>query len=98
MSGRLTPIRDVADHFGLPLSTLHYWERRELVAPSRGAGQRRYDTEQLHRVALIKQWRTTGLIGVEHIAETLSDGPGWREVVPKVNVATTRSACWLNHG
>lgn len=36
----LTPIRDVADHFGLPLSTLHYWERRELVAPTRRAGQR----------------------------------------------------------
>ncbi|MEU1945232.1 MerR family transcriptional regulator [Streptomyces sp. NPDC059474] len=80
----LTPIRDVADHFGLPLSTLHYWERRELIAPTRRAGQRWYDTEQLYRVALIKQWRTTGLIGVEHIAEMLTDGPDWREAVPEL--------------
>ncbi|MER8157697.1 MerR family transcriptional regulator [Streptomyces sp. NPDC094472] len=70
----LTPIRDVADHFGLPLSTLHSWERRELVAPTRRAGQRWYDTEQLYRVALIKLWRTTGLIGVEHIAEMSATG------------------------
>ncbi|MGP3939167.1 helix-turn-helix domain-containing protein [Streptomyces sp. 6N106] len=71
-----TPIRDVADHFGLPPSTLHYWERRELVAPTRRAGQRWYDTEQLYRVALIKLRRTTGLIGVAPIAEMLGDGPG----------------------
>ncbi|MEU6034291.1 MerR family DNA-binding transcriptional regulator [Actinomadura sp. NPDC047616] len=37
----LIPIRDVADRFALPISTLHYWERRGLLAPRRRAGRRR---------------------------------------------------------
>ncbi|GAA3368173.1 hypothetical protein GCM10017744_083170 [Streptomyces antimycoticus] len=54
-----------------------------MIAPTRRAGQRWYDTERLYRVALIELWRTTGLIGVEPIAEMLGDGPGRREAVPE---------------
>ncbi|MFG3252704.1 MerR family transcriptional regulator [Streptomyces sp. NPDC048172] len=79
MAEALTPIRAAADHFGLALSTLHYWERRGLIAPRRRAGgQRWYDTDQLYRIALIKHWRETGLMSVEDIAGLLATGPGWQ--------------------
>ncbi|MEI5098122.1 MerR family transcriptional regulator [Streptomyces sp. PmtG] len=71
----LTPIREVADRFLLPLSTLHYWERRGLVEPHRRSGRRYFDSEQVYRVALIKLWRETGLMSVEEI-RTLLDRDG----------------------
>ncbi|WP_431047269.1 MerR family transcriptional regulator [Streptomyces sp. P1-3] len=80
----LTPIRDVADRFGLPLSTLHYWERRGLVEPHRRSGRRYFDAEQVYRVALIKLWRETGLMPIEEIVILLRrDGAGaaWQETV-----------------
>ncbi|MDA3646196.1 MerR family transcriptional regulator [Saccharopolyspora indica] len=77
----LTPIRVVADHFDLAVSTLHYWERRGLITPHRRAGKRWYDTDQLYRIALIKQWRTTGLFSLEQIALMLDDGPDWLDGV-----------------
>ncbi|MCQ8772871.1 helix-turn-helix domain-containing protein [Streptomyces telluris] len=93
----LTPIRDVADRFELPLSTLHYWERRGLVEPHRRSGRRYFDTEQVYRVALIKLWRETGLMSIEEIAGLLhrdatgtgdtgvtddtGDGADWQETV-----------------
>ncbi|GAU70184.1 putative MerR family transcriptional regulator [Streptomyces sp. NBRC 110611] len=81
---RLTSIRQVADHFGLPLSTLHYWERRGLVTPHRRFGQRHYDADQIYRIALIRLWRTTGQMSLDEIAAVLSgraDTPGWRDTV-----------------
>ncbi|MFD9904388.1 MerR family transcriptional regulator [Streptomyces sp. NPDC059063] len=80
----LTPIRVVADRFGLPLSTLHYWERRGLVEPHRRSGRRYFDAEQVYRVALIKLWRETGLMSVEEIGTLLRrDGTdaGWQGTV-----------------
>ncbi|MFD9885577.1 MerR family transcriptional regulator [Streptomyces alboflavus] len=80
----LTPIRDVADRFGLPLSTLHYWERRGLVTPHRRAGRRYFDTEQVYRVALIQLWRETGHMSVDEIGTLLRrDDPAadWRGTV-----------------
>ncbi|MFE0042463.1 helix-turn-helix domain-containing protein [Streptomyces albireticuli] len=84
----LTPIRDVADRFELPLSTLHYWERRGLVDPHRRSGRRYFDAEQIYRVALIKLWRETGLMSIEEIAGLLnrdasgtSGGADWQETV-----------------
>ena len=92
----LVPIRDVADHFGIPLSTLHYWERRELITPVRRAGQRWYDTDQLYRIALIKAWRTTGQISVDRIAEMLADGSRWRELVPDLIAEVERRRAELD--
>lgn len=77
----LTSIRAVADHFGLPISTLHYWERRGLISPWRRAGSRHYDTDQLYRIALIKMWRDTGTMSIDEIARVLEDDPGWRDIV-----------------
>ncbi|RKT83301.1 DNA-binding transcriptional regulator, MerR family [Saccharopolyspora antimicrobica] len=76
----LTPIRVVADHFEVAVSTLHYWERRGLITSHRRAGKRCYDTDQLYRIALIKEWRTSGLFGLEQIALMLN-GPGWLDGV-----------------
>ncbi|MFC4949989.1 MerR family transcriptional regulator [Pseudonocardia sp. GCM10023141] len=78
----LVHIRAVAEHVGLPLSTLHYRERRGLLTPERRGDGRWYDTDQLYRVALIKTWRDTGQLGVEEIAGVLAaTGPAWRETV-----------------
>ncbi|RZQ61180.1 MerR family transcriptional regulator [Amycolatopsis suaedae] len=77
----LVPVREVADHFGLAISTLHYWERRGLVTPYRRSGQRFYDTEQLYRVAVIKLWRQTGMLSLDRIARLLTSGDGWRATV-----------------
>ncbi|MGA4837553.1 MerR family transcriptional regulator [Streptomyces sp. G45] len=78
----LTPIREVADRLGLPLSTLHYWERRGLVEPYRRSGRRYFDTEQVYRLALVKLWRETGLMSIEEIAALLRrDGGAWQRTV-----------------
>ncbi|GHC75196.1 MerR family transcriptional regulator [Streptomyces flavofungini] len=80
----LTPIREVADRFGLPLSTLHYWERRGLVAPHRRSGRRYFDAEQVYRVALVKLWRETGLMSIDEIDTLLrrdAPAPDWQDTV-----------------
>ncbi|MEV4898030.1 MerR family transcriptional regulator [Nonomuraea sp. NPDC055795] len=77
----LTSIRAVADHFGLPISTLHYWERRGLVVPHRRSGQRFYDGAQVYRVALIQLWRQSGLMGIDEIAALLSRTENWQDIV-----------------
>ncbi|MEU7576497.1 MerR family transcriptional regulator [Streptomyces sp. NPDC041068] len=80
----LASIRRVADHFDLPVSTLHYWERRGLITPHRRFGQRHYDAAQLYRIALIRLWRTTGQMSLNEIVAVLADpadAPGWRGTV-----------------
>ncbi|OXM51497.1 MerR family transcriptional regulator [Amycolatopsis alba] len=77
----LTPVREAADHFGLAISTLHYWERRGLITATRRSGQRYYDDDQLYRIALIKHWRRIGGLGLSKITELLAEQHRWREVV-----------------
>ncbi|MFF0745548.1 MerR family transcriptional regulator [Streptomyces sp. NPDC004111] len=83
----LVSIRCVADHFELPVSTLHYWERRGLLTPHRRSGRRYYDADQLYRIALIRLWRVTGQLSLDEIAGALSGvatrtpADDWRETV-----------------
>ncbi|WP_222853860.1 MerR family transcriptional regulator [Fodinicola acaciae] len=77
----MTPIREVADHFGLPLSTLHYWERRGLVVPARRGARRVYDTDQVYRIALIVRWRRQGRMSIDEIARLLRPNVRWQEAV-----------------
>ncbi|PXX57626.1 DNA-binding transcriptional MerR regulator [Nocardia tenerifensis] len=80
----LTPIAAVVDHFDIPLSTLHYWERRGLITAHRRSGRRCYDQDQLYRIALIKQWQSTGLMTLDEITTLLTARPGqndWRATV-----------------
>ncbi|MGV9802092.1 MerR family transcriptional regulator [Mycobacterium sp. NPDC003449] len=74
-------IREVADHFRLPLSTLHYWERCGLVVPGRRSGQRIYDAEQVYRIALIDRWRSEGNMSIDHIAALLEPQVRWQGTV-----------------
>ncbi|WP_028923923.1 MerR family transcriptional regulator [Pseudonocardia acaciae] len=82
---KLFTITDVAARFDLPRSTLHYWERRGLLGePHRRSGRRCYDTDQLYRIALIKLWRTTGLLAIDDIALILtgeSQARDWRDTI-----------------
>ncbi|RJQ73841.1 MerR family transcriptional regulator [Pseudonocardiaceae bacterium YIM PH 21723] len=73
-------VGDVATRFELAVSTLHYWERRGLIAPQRRGGRRYYDDEQQYRVALIQGWQAKGRLSLEEIAGLLT-GPGWRDGV-----------------
>ncbi|MFE0021058.1 MerR family transcriptional regulator [Amycolatopsis sp. NPDC059021] len=78
------PISAVTRHFGLPASTLHYWERRGLISSHRRSGWRYYDREQLYRVAQIRLWRDIGQLSLDDIAAVqagdAADGD-WRETV-----------------
>ncbi|ALG11913.1 MerR family transcriptional regulator [Kibdelosporangium phytohabitans] len=79
-----TPIRVVAEHFAIPISTLHYWERRGLLSPHRRSGRRCYDTDQVYRIALIQLWRETGLMSIDEISAILtgqSTKDEWRTAV-----------------
>lgn len=68
----MTDITDVARHFGLPLSTLRFWERQGLVTAHRRAGRRCYDDEQLYRIALIRTWRQRDAMSIADIRAMLS--------------------------
>ncbi|WP_280316519.1 MerR family transcriptional regulator [Nocardia wallacei] len=76
-------IATVAARFGLPISTLHYWERQGLLVPDRRAGRRHYPRDQVDRIALIKLWRATGRLALADIAALLDGGtgPDWRATV-----------------
>ncbi|GAB2686885.1 MerR family transcriptional regulator [Nocardia thraciensis] len=79
-----TSIREVATQFDLPISTLHYWERRGLITPHRRAGWRYYDRDQLYRIALIRLWRDTGQLSLDEIATILGGRTAthdWRDTV-----------------
>ncbi|OPC77309.1 MerR family transcriptional regulator [Embleya scabrispora] len=84
MRDTLVAVGDVADRFDLPISTLHYWERRGLITPHRRAGRRYYDAEHLYRIALIRLWRDTGLMSLDEIAAVLAGRTAthnWRDTV-----------------
>ncbi|MFD9894061.1 MerR family transcriptional regulator [Amycolatopsis sp. NPDC059027] len=77
-------ISEVARHFGLPASTLHYWERRGLITSHRRSGWRYYDRDQLYRVAQIRLWRDVGRLSLDDIAAVQASAAAdrdWRETV-----------------
>lgn len=78
-------IGEVAALFGLNTSTLRYWEDEGLLSPAgRESGRRRYDRENLRRIALIVNSRDTGLMELGDIRVILDGGSAsqtWREVV-----------------
>ncbi|WP_028924279.1 MerR family transcriptional regulator [Pseudonocardia acaciae] len=86
----MTPIGVVVDHFGIPLSTLHYWERRGLLTAHRRAGRRCYDRDQLYRISLIQHWQATGLMNLDEIAELLTARAGDPEPQPWHATVTAR--------
>ena len=62
MANRRVPIGTVSDRYGVPATTLRYWEDAGLLPPQeRSSGQRRYDLDALRRVMFIRMAKQSGL-------------------------------------
>jgi MerR family transcriptional regulator, redox-sensitive transcriptional activator SoxR len=56
------PIGTVADRYGVPATTLRYWEDAGLLPPlERCGGQRRYNLDALRRIMFIRMAKQSGL-------------------------------------
>lgn len=61
-TGRMMPIGTVAQRYGVPATTLRYWEQVGLLpAQARAAGQRRYDLDAIRRIKFIRMASRAGL-------------------------------------
>lgn len=55
-------IGDFSKRTGLPVSTLHFYERKGLISPERNAsGHREYDEADLAWIAFIERLKETGM-------------------------------------
>jgi MerR family redox-sensitive transcriptional activator SoxR len=62
MAGKMLSVGQVAERSGLPISTLHFYERKGLISSERNAANHRvYRREVLRRVTVIKIAQRTGL-------------------------------------
>ena len=74
----LLTVGEVARRSGVAVSTLHFYERKGLIAPWRSRGnQRRYERATLRRVAIIKVAQQLG-VSLAEIGERLKSLPGDR--------------------
>ena len=85
---RLMTVGEVAHRAGVPVSTIHFYESKGLIASTRNAGnQRRFASVVLRYIAVIKVAQRTG-IPLEEIKEALGQYPPgskltaaqWREL------------------
>jgi MerR family transcriptional regulator, redox-sensitive transcriptional activator SoxR len=68
-------VGEVSERSGLPVSTLHFYERKGLIASTRnGANHRVYRRDVLRRVAVIKVAQSAG-VPLAEIAQALSGLP-----------------------
>jgi MerR family redox-sensitive transcriptional activator SoxR len=68
-------VGEVSERSGLPVSTLHFYERKGLIASTRsGANHRVYRRDVLRRVAIIKVAQSAG-VPLAEIAGALSGLP-----------------------
>jgi len=83
----LVPINEVARRFGVPASTIRYYEERGLLDPvSRRSGRRWYGDAELRRLAVIRYWQRAGLMSLDDIASLLAGSeelPQWRVVIDR---------------
>jgi len=71
----LVSIDAVARRFGIPASTIRYYEERGLLQPvSRRAGRRWYGQDEIRLLAIIRFWQRSGLMSLEEIGEIIG-GP-----------------------
>ncbi|WP_069160032.1 MerR family transcriptional regulator [Nocardia altamirensis] len=69
-----TSIGDVAAHFGLATHVLRHWESVGLLTPERdAAGRRRYDDDDVFRIAMILRAKEAGL-GLDDIHAMFTTG------------------------
>jgi MerR family transcriptional regulator, redox-sensitive transcriptional activator SoxR len=75
MAKKELSVGELSQRSGLPISTLHFYERRGLIASARtSANHRIYRREILRRVAVIKIAQSVG-IPLAEISEALSQLP-----------------------
>ncbi|MCR9255581.1 MAG: redox-sensitive transcriptional activator SoxR [Alphaproteobacteria bacterium] len=75
MANRYLTVGEVARRAGVPISTLHFYERKGLIASERNAANHRiYRRQILRRVAVIKVAQSVG-IPLAEIAEALGAPP-----------------------
>lgn len=85
-------IGDLAERSGLPISTLHFYERKGLIASARNAANHRvYRREILRRVTIIKVAQSLG-IPLSEIVASLSHPP--RDTTPDAVDRARISAGW----
>lgn len=66
-------IGQVAAQANVPITTLRFYEKRELIeAPARLSGKRQYDSTVLLRLMLIRYCRTAGL-SLDDISRVVAD-------------------------
>lgn len=72
---RLMTVGEVAQRAGVPVSTIHFYESKGLIASTRSGGnQRRFSSAVLRYIAIIKVAQRTG-IGLEDIKTALGRYP-----------------------
>lgn len=77
-------IGEAAAKIGVAVSALRFWDERGLVRPAvRRSGKRFYGDDELHRLAVVKMLRETGLMSLDEIAVLLQGPPAgdWRHAV-----------------
>ena len=75
MPDKFLSVGEVARRSGLPVSTLHFYERKGLIASERNAANHRvYRREILRRVTVIKVAQGAG-VPLAEIAQALADLP-----------------------
>jgi len=73
-------VGEIAKRSGLPVSTIHFWERKGLIRSSRSDGnQRRFARAELRRLAVIKIGQRAG-ISLAEIRDVLDTLPADRAV------------------
>lgn len=92
---RLLSPSEVAEAAGVAISTLHFYEQQGLIAAQRTAGnQRRYRSDVLRRVAVIRIAQQVG-IPLKEIGEKLAQLPSGR--APSAKEWTSLSSQWRSH-
>ncbi|MBE1573418.1 MerR family transcriptional regulator [Amycolatopsis roodepoortensis] len=61
MKSSTLSVGEVAERFGLATHVLRHWESVGLLEPARAGGRRRYDDNDLHRIAIILRSKEAGL-------------------------------------
>jgi DNA-binding transcriptional MerR regulator len=74
-------IGEAAQRLGVNASALRYYEDRGLVRPTRQAGRRRYDADQLRRLAFVQSVQRLG-VSLDAAAAVLDEPSAhWRAVL-----------------
>ncbi|MFE6614420.1 MerR family transcriptional regulator [Amycolatopsis sp. NPDC057786] len=81
MKSSTLSVGEVAERFGLATHVLRHWESVGLLKPARAGDRRRYDDNDLYRIAIILRSKEAGL-SLDGIREMFRE-PSEREAILK---------------